>query len=77
LSARRPGSENERVRLYRIDHACNIQRFYRLDVHPDLFGEFCLIREWGQLRTRPYPSPEAASDALERQRRAKERRGYC
>jgi len=26
------------IELRRIDPACNIRRFYRLDVQPDLFG---------------------------------------
>jgi hypothetical protein len=29
------------VHLCRIDLTCNIRRFYRLDVHPDLFGSSC------------------------------------
>lgn len=34
------------VTLYRIDPAKNMHRFYRLDVQPDLFGAWCLVREW-------------------------------
>ncbi len=37
------------VTLYRIDPARNMQRFYRLDIQPDLFGNQCLIREWGRI----------------------------
>jgi predicted DNA-binding WGR domain protein len=57
-------------------------RYYRLDVQRDLFGARCFIREWGrngqpvQTRSVPYPTPDAAQAAFERQRRAKERRGY-
>ena len=49
---------------------------------PDLFGAWCFIREWGrigrpgQLRHVPYPTEDEAKEALARQRRAKERRGY-
>jgi len=58
------------ITLYRIDAARNMSRFYRLDLQPDLFGAWCLMREWGrigqpgQVRQVPYPT------------RAKQRRGY-
>jgi predicted DNA-binding WGR domain protein len=70
------------VILYRIDRARRMYRFYRLDVQPDLFGHWCMIREWGrigstgQTRSRPFPSAPEAHAALENQRRVKERRGY-
>jgi predicted DNA-binding WGR domain protein len=70
------------VTLTRRDPERNMHRYYRLDVQPDLFGEWCLTREWGrigaggQTRSSPYPTPAEAQAALERQRRAKERRGY-
>jgi hypothetical protein len=47
--------------LHRSDPAKNLRRFYRLDVQPDLFGQWCFIREWGridssgQTRSVPYP----------------------
>lgn len=70
--------------LYRHDPACNMHRFYRLDVQqqPDLFGYWHLVREWGrigrtgQLRSVPYATEEEARAALERQLQAKEWRGY-
>jgi predicted DNA-binding WGR domain protein len=37
------------VILYRIDSAKRMQRFYRMDVQPDLFGQWCLMREWGRI----------------------------
>lgn len=70
------------VTLTRRDPIRNLQRYYRLDVQPDLFGSWCLIREWGrigqsgQARSTPYPTADEAQAALERQRRRKERRGY-
>lgn len=70
------------VTLTRIDPAKNMRRFYRLDIQPTLFGEFALIREWGRIgsggtvREAPYPSAELASQALERMRQVKARRGY-
>jgi hypothetical protein len=30
--------------LHRTDPATNMRRFYRLDVQPDLFGQWCFIR---------------------------------
>jgi predicted DNA-binding WGR domain protein len=70
------------ITLHRSDPARNMWRYYRLDVQPDLFGQWCFIREWGrigssgQTRIIPYPTPSEAEAALMRQRRAKERRGY-
>ncbi len=59
-----------------------MRRFYLLDVQPDLFGQWCFIREWGrmgqggQVRAIPFPTEGEAEAALDRQRRVKERRGY-
>jgi predicted DNA-binding WGR domain protein len=70
------------ITLHRIDSAKDMNRFYRLDVQRDLFGEWCFIREWGrigrsgQVRQTPYPTPVEAVAALARQQRAKESRGY-
>jgi predicted DNA-binding WGR domain protein len=68
--------------LYRIDPGKRMRRFYRLDVQENLFGEWCLIREWGrigrsgQTRSLPFPTPHEAEAALDRHRRVKEKRGY-
>jgi predicted DNA-binding WGR domain protein len=35
--------------LHRTDSAKHMRRFYRLDVQPDLFGQWCFIREWGRI----------------------------
>jgi predicted DNA-binding WGR domain protein len=59
-----------------------MQRYYRLDIQPDLFGNQCLTREWGrigragQMRTTFYQSMEEAEQAFIKQRTAKERKGY-
>jgi hypothetical protein len=37
------------VILYRIDSNKRMQRFYRLDVQPDLFGHWCFMRDWGRI----------------------------
>jgi len=71
------------ITLYRSNPTKNLHRYYRLDVQPDLFGEWCFIREWGrigqagQTRTVPFRTPAEALAALERQRRRKERKGYA
>jgi predicted DNA-binding WGR domain protein len=68
--------------LHRIDPARNMRRFYLLAVQPDLFGQWCLIREWGrtgqggQVRAAAFPTEEEAWGALIKQHQAKERRGY-
>ncbi len=70
------------ITLHRHDPARNMRRFYRLDVQPDLFGQWCFIREWGrtgssgQTRSIPYSTLTAAQQALDCQRRTKERHGY-
>ena len=46
---------NTTVILYRIDPEKGMQRYYRMDVQPDLFGRWCLIREWGRIGRRPDP----------------------
>jgi len=69
--------------LARRDPAKNMHRYYVLGIQSDLFGSSCLVREWGriggggQLRSSPYPTFDAAQAALDRQRRAKERRDTC
>jgi predicted DNA-binding WGR domain protein len=69
--------------LYRIDASKRMHRFYRLDVQPDLFGQWCLMREWGrigsggQTRSVPFPTREKAAAALDKHRRVKHRRGYA
>jgi predicted DNA-binding WGR domain protein len=70
------------ITLYRIDPARNMHRFYHLDVQPDLFGTPTLIRQWGRigrsgrLTIEAFASTTAAQAALDRQKVAKERRGY-
>ena len=70
------------VTLYRIEQAKNMQRFYQLDVQQDLFGAWCLMREWGrigragQVRSVPFPTQQEANAALDLQHRVKQRRGY-
>jgi predicted DNA-binding WGR domain protein len=59
-----------------------MQRFYRLDIQPDLFGNQCLIRKYGrigrsgQMRITSYQTENEAQIAFHKQRKIKERRGY-
>jgi predicted DNA-binding WGR domain protein len=68
--------------LYRIDASKHMHRYYRMDVQPDLFGAWCLMREWGrigssgQMHSIPFPTPAEAEAAFHKQRLKKERRGY-
>jgi predicted DNA-binding WGR domain protein len=68
--------------LTRCDPSRNMARFYRLDVQPDLFGQWTLWREWGrigrggQVRMDTFATADQAATALDKMRRAKVRRGY-
>lgn len=71
------------VTLRRIEPKANALRFYVLDVQPDLFGGWSLVKEWGRIGSPGrvclayYPDESAAIAALGKQRQAKERRGYA
>ena len=70
------------VTPYKTEPAKNIFRFYRLDIQADLFGNQCLIRQWGrigkagQMKTAPFPTLEAAEQELAKYQRLKSNRGY-
>jgi predicted DNA-binding WGR domain protein len=70
------------VTLHRIDSTRNMARYYRLDVQPDLFGAWGVVREWGRigqpgrLRVDPYPTAALAEERMQVQRTAKQGRGY-
>jgi predicted DNA-binding WGR domain protein len=71
------------VTLHRVDPKRNMNRYYRLDVQPDLFGEWGLIREWGrigqpgQMTLELYPTAAQAEAAMQLQQAAKQDRGYA
>lgn len=78
-----PVMEKEDVtHLHRIDPARNMARFYRMSSTPSLFGDICLVREWGRIgrpgriRIDLYESAEEAIAAREILSFAKRRRGY-
>ena len=70
------------ITLRRVDAEKNVSRFYRLDVQPDLFGQWSLLREWGRigspgtLLVQPFPTQAEADAACVRLCRLKERKGY-
>jgi predicted DNA-binding WGR domain protein len=70
------------VHLIRIDAARNMRRFYRLDVQPDLFGGFAVVKEWGRIGARGrmmdelHATEAIAAAAMQRQADRKRRRGY-
>jgi predicted DNA-binding WGR domain protein len=70
------------VCLRRIDASCNMARFYRLDVQPDLFGGVLLVKVWGRIGTQGravaehYNDEALAAEAMQRQAELKRRRGY-
>ena len=70
------------VHLTRIDPARNMRRFYRLDVQPDLFGGFAVVKEWGRIGSRGrmmdelHATEALAAAAMQHQRERKRRRGY-
>lgn len=79
-----PADAETAVLLQRIDPGRNMARYYALTVERTLFGEFALVRRWGrigsrgggQMQTTAFSCEGEAAAALERQRRAKARRGY-
>jgi predicted DNA-binding WGR domain protein len=78
-----PGTTGSSRQSFKIreDEGRGVAQDYAQARH-DLFGAWCFIREWGrigrpgQLRHVPYPTEDEAKEALARQRRVKERRGY-
>jgi predicted DNA-binding WGR domain protein len=71
------------VTLHRIDPARNMRRFYSLDVQPDLFGGFVVVKEWGRIGARGrivdelHATEDLAATAMWRQAERKRRRGYA
>lgn len=71
------------IRLEKIDPAKRQHRFYVMYVTRTLFGEWCLIREWGRIGSRGgqrmadyTDSKEEAETALTKLSNQKCRRGY-
>lgn len=77
------GAPADPVRLTRIDPACNMQRFYSLELATSLFGEHGVVRHWGRIgtagrsRTDWYEEPSEAESAFRALLQLKRRRGYA
>jgi predicted DNA-binding WGR domain protein len=68
--------------LRKINPAENLNRFYLIDTRRDLFGNACVLREWGRagqagtVRVDHYPTDADAGAALLRLHQSKTSRGY-
>ena len=68
--------------MHRIDPHRNMRRFYALSIQPNLFGGASLVRRWGRVGTHGqqkiqlFENDDAASRALDRLVRIRQRRGY-
>jgi predicted DNA-binding WGR domain protein len=83
-----PGSNDhvmqteDAIHLHRIDPARNMARFYRMSSTPSLFGDICLVREWGRIgrpgriRVDLYETEQESMAAREALSRVKRQRGY-
>jgi predicted DNA-binding WGR domain protein len=73
---------DDAIHLHRIDPARNMARFYRMSSTPSLFGDICVVREWGRIgrpgriRIDLYKAAEEAMAAREALSRVKRQRGY-
>ncbi|MCK1289376.1 WGR domain-containing protein [Bradyrhizobium sp. 30] len=70
------------IMLTRVDHRCNMGRYYKLDIQPTLFGECSLMREWGRIgragtvRIETYSSRGQADMTMISKWAQKRKRGY-
>lgn len=70
------------IHLEKHDPDRNVARYYRMSVHPNLFGEWTLQREWGRLgqggcvRLDLFRSKAEAERALSVLENVKQRRAY-
>ena len=70
------------IHLEKHDPGRNVARYYRMSVHPNLFGEWTLQREWGRIgqggrvRLDLFRSEAEAERALSVLEGSKQRRAY-
>jgi predicted DNA-binding WGR domain protein len=68
--------------IQRRDPEKSMDRFYALDVHPDLISGWTLLREWGRIGSpgrvviEPFAGEQEAAKAGAEIEAAKRRRGY-
>jgi len=72
------------VRLEKINYVKRQRRFYLLGVMRTLFGEWCLVREWGRIgaaggqsKRAYFGSWEDCDAGLQKIKSTKARRGYA
>jgi predicted DNA-binding WGR domain protein len=71
------------IRLTRHDPVRNLHRYYALEVAPNLFGGFSLIRSWGRIgrsgrvKIDLYASEAEALARYRQKLHEKQRRGYA
>ena len=71
-----------RIYLERYEPEKKMHRFYQMHVTPGIFGDWSLVKEWGNVglpgtvRKEWFASEEEARQAGEKIRLAKEKRGY-
>jgi len=70
------------VSLFRIEPERNCYRAYRLEVVPDLFGSWCVMRFWGRIGRKQrsmyeaFPTYEKAREQAEKLLHRRLGRGY-
>jgi predicted DNA-binding WGR domain protein len=70
------------MQLVKIDPTKNMRRFYELDIQPNLFGGFSVIRNWGRIGTKGQVKIELHDDktmakcSYKKLRTIKLKRGY-
>lgn len=70
------------IDMKRVDRSCNMDRFYSVQVLKDLFGEHCVLRQWGRRGTRgqslmnSYRTEDEAEGAVSKLIKQKLGRGY-
>ncbi|MCP4936795.1 MAG: WGR domain-containing protein [bacterium] len=70
------------IDMKRIDPSQNMNRFYSVQLTQDLFGEHCVIRQWGRRGTRgqslirSYGTEDEAEGAVSKLIKQKLGRGY-
>jgi len=70
------------VTLQRMNPTKNVSRCSRLDVQPELFAPWCLVREWGRIGSpgrimmQPFSTRAHAAAEAARLHRRKTRKGY-
>lgn len=64
------------IHLEKRDPDKNVARYYRMSVHPNLFGEWGRIGQGGRIRLDLFRSEAKAEHALTAMEGAKQRRAY-